>query len=232
MKISKPPALAAALIVGAAATMACAGHALATTTTALTVVVAGGGSELNASAPQAELADTDTGVDFVCPTAGSLAGSTLTASIENDVYPDATPPVSVGSLTGLEFNNCTSPLGPVTITSVSEPQVEVTQATSDYETPLVLDTVDLQVQTMSDAASCSFTVSGDASGNYDNSSGTLSMGQKPPRIPESPLATANSLKISQAKDCAGAVSNGQEVEYTGAYAFSPPTLMITASEAS
>ena len=196
-------AAAVAAVVGLSAT-----PALAATT--LTAKVTSGGA-ITATAPTTTL--TDGSVKVTCSTKGTTAASTASGTINNGTY-KGTSPVKVGTTTKLAFNNCTGPLGAVTVKvqSTSMP-ISVDSTTSSGKTDGIISLVKVAVS----MTACAFTVTGSAPGYYNNSNHTLNMTGT---LPVKPLNSAQ-LTISGVSGCAGIVTNGQHPGYAATYTVKP-----------
>jgi hypothetical protein len=198
-----------ALFTGAAAALAIgftASTALATSATTLTVKVTGGGT-YTASSTKTTL--TDNGVSVTCT--GSKAGGTISTK----TYTSKPAPVKVGTSSSLSFTGCTGPLGAVTVKVSGLPySVEVDSATnSKGETAGIVAGANTAVS----MTGCSFNVTGEAPGYYNNSKHTLNLTSTPPVK----LLTKNQrLTVSNVNGCAGLVNNGDHPTYTSTYTVS------------
>ena len=204
--IRKFSALATAVVASAALAVAVPGPALAATN--LTVKVTGAGT-FNASAQTVTLEAGSVG--FICSPLSSLPGSTAVISVSgHPAHGEA--PLMIGTVTGLEFSNCTGPLGSVSIVAVGDAyDFNVNSVTNHAgKTDVTIGNVDLSVS----MTGCTFTVTGNALAAYDNLTITADVGHKPPR----PLTPAV-LTISNVTgpDCTGVASNGERVKYEGLY---------------
>lgn len=193
-------ASAAALAIGLGAT-----SALASTT--LTVRVRNGGS-YTARATKTVL--TDNGVSVTCTSTSTTKASTAKGSIPNGTH-TGTSPVKVGTVTSLNFRNCTGPLGPVR-TTVQDLAYAVrvdSKTNGSGQTDGMITGIHVKVS----MTGCSFVVTGRAPGFYTNSKHTLRMS---PKLPIKPLNSAR-LTVKNVSGCAGLVKDGNHPTYKSTY---------------
>jgi hypothetical protein len=209
--------IASMLLTGGGAALAlCLSATAASAATSITVTVTGGG-KFTASAATTTLKDGS--VSVTCSTSGSTPASTASTTIKNQKK-TGNAPLKGGTATNLKFNNCTGPLGAVTATPVDEPYpVNADSVTSSNSTAVTISKVDVNVS-MTD---CTFTVTGAAPGDYNNSTHELNMTPKP--TPKN--LTAAKLTVSNVSGCLGVVSNGDHPTYTSTYSVTPATLNIS-----
>jgi hypothetical protein len=196
---------AAALAVGMSASTAMAA-------TTLKVKVTNGGS-YTAKAGSTVL--TDNGVKVTCKTSGTTPASKGTGKIPTGTH-TATSPVKVGTVATLNFKHCTGPLGAVTTTVKALPySVKVdSTTTSTGKTDGMITGIKVKVAT----GPCSFLVTGNSPGYYNNSDHTLHM-TTTGKLPKKPLNSAR-LTVSNVSNCLGEVHNGDHPTYVGTYKIS------------
>jgi hypothetical protein len=175
--------------------------ALATSAT-LTVKVTNGGSY---TATSTNTVLTDNGVSVTC------TKSTASGTIPTKTYTNATTPVTVGTSAKLSFSGCTGPLGAVTV-KVNKLPYKV-QADAKTNSKTQTDGIVAGANTSVSMTGCSFKVTGSAPGYYTNNGHTLTLTPTPPG---KPLNKAQ-LTISDVKQCAGLVSNGDHPSYKATY---------------
>ncbi len=184
--------------------------AMASTT--LTVKVTNGGT-ITATAKTTVLSETVKGVpiNVTCSTKGKTPASVSSGPVKTGTYKGATP-VKVGTVTKLSFNNCEGPLGGVTNKPESYPySISVDSATnSKGETDGIIGPVKVAVS----MTGCTFLVTGEATGYFDNANHTLVV---TPKLPVKALTAAKPLTVSDVDGCDGIIVNGQHPTYTGTY---------------
>jgi hypothetical protein len=200
-------AAGALLTVTTAAVAVAVGAAPALASTTLTVKVTGGGT---ITATTAKTVLTDGPVSVTCVTKGTVVASKATGSIPSATT-KGTSPVKVGTTKTLSFNNCTGPLGKVTVKVNKLPYT--VQVDSKTNTKGQTDGIISGVNTSVSTTGCSFNVTGSAPGFFTNSSHTLSV---TPKLPITPLNKAG-LTISGVVGCAGIVKNGDHPTYVATY---------------
>ncbi|WP_199430377.1 hypothetical protein [Qaidamihabitans albus] len=151
------------------------------------------------------LTDVTTGVSFDC------SSSTSSGQIPSGSY---TTPADVGDI-NVAFSGCNGPVGSVTATPADEPYdlvIENFDAATGQSTGYVRD-VNVHVSMFG----CSFDVTGNAPGVYDNAAGTLTM------------TSGGTLTPSNVSGCFGLVNNGDELSYEAVYDVTDPATPITVS---
>jgi hypothetical protein len=177
--------------------------ALAASTT-LNATVTQGGS-YKGTATSATL--TDNGVSLTCSTSGKTPAVSVKGNVPDGTTQGASP-LKVGTAKALSFNNCTGPLGAVTVTPIKESYaVKADSATSSTgQTDMIISGIDTSVS----MSGCSFTVTGSVPGYYTNSNSTLTL---TPDLPMKPLSKAQ-LTVGNVNGCAGLVNNGDHPTFT------------------
>jgi hypothetical protein len=147
--------------------------------------------------------------------------------IPTATYTKRLVPVQIGNSASQAFNNCTGPIGPVTITPVGEPyHVYAISVTKLANTDLGLSPVLFDVV----SGPCMFTITGDAPGFYNNTGKTLTL-RPAATLPVPPLVAPAPMTVGGATaGCAGVVKNGDMVTLTATYTLAPATLAINASQ--
>jgi hypothetical protein len=163
-----------------------------------------GGSTYTASSSSTVLSDN--GVNVNC--SGSAAAGDLPSASGVAI------PAGVGTASSLSFSGCTGPLGTVTTTVSSLPyEINITawDAANSRGTGYV-GPVSVSVS----MPLCTFDVTGNAPGYYDNTNHQLVL------TPDQALPSGvGGLTVSNVSGCAGLVNNGDTPTYTSSYAVSP-----------
>jgi hypothetical protein len=189
----------------AAAVGLSAAPAMASTT--LTAKVSGGGSII-ATAKKTTLSDN--GANVTCVSTKKKAASVASGTVKSGTYKGAAP-LKVGTTTKLAFNNCTGPLGGVTTKPESYPYL--IKVDSKTNSKGITDGIIGPVKVEVSMTACSFEVTGDAPGYFDNANHTLVVTNK---LTVKPLSKAQ-LTVADVSGCAGIVKNGQHPTYVGTY---------------
>lgn len=186
--------------------------------TAPIVTVTGGGT-LSASAASTTL--TDGKLAVTCSTSGATPASTASVTVSNGTT-SAKAPHPIGIAADLAFSDCSSSLGPVTITAADQPYpVNANSATGSGATAATLSGVDVEVA----MKGCKFTITGSAAGDYSNKTHLLAITPAP-----SPKgSTKAQLSVSNIGGCTGLVKNGDHPTLTATYKFRPATLSISSA---
>jgi hypothetical protein len=216
-------AAAFAAVVGLSATPAIAAAAVAPK---LTVKVSSGGS-ISGTAKTTTLTDqTKIGpVNVTCITKKSPA-STAKGAIPSRTT-KGTAPVAVGSAPKLSFNNCTGPLGAVTTKVMSAGKTGYTIAVDSKTVKGLTDGIIGPVKVSVQMKGCSFTVTGTASGYFNNKTHQLFVTNKLPVKPDA----KSQLTISglPSAGCLNLVFNGQHPTYVGTYSLGKSKISVQSS---
>jgi hypothetical protein len=198
-------ATASALLTTAAAAIAIgvtASPALADTTVTITNPNADG----SYSASSSNTVLSDNGVNVTC--SGSNASGTINSAS------GVTIPAAAGTADALSFSGCSGPLGTVN-TSVTALPYTITLADWDSTNNRATGYIG-NVNVRVSMPLCSFTVTGNAPGYYDNATNSLVMD------PTIALPTGVSgLAVSAVSGCAGLVHNGDQPTYRSSYSVTP-----------
>lgn len=132
---------------------------------------------------------------LTCSQSGSTDASTAAGNLPNGT--GLSNPL--GTITSLAFNNCTAPsASSVSVTNNSFPWDINGDSYSSGVTTGHISGVNSSVTITSFLGTCKFTVSGNATGTYTNSTGVLHLQQ---------IGTTNTLSISNVNHSGGAVCN-------------------------
>lgn len=214
------------LVTGGAALAATAFGATAAFGAATSITVTNPNSDgaYTATTNSTTLTDKNTGVGFTCQSANGENASDASGTIGSGTY--SIPHTFPDAIASLDFNNCNGPLGPVTATPQDLPYA-LTVVEEDASNPDhwngYIGPVDVEVS----MTNCSFTVTGDAPGYYDNSDHTLHVTKNPADeivLPDGPLT------ISKVDNCTIAgtplVSDGDTGTYEGVYTVDPAITIV------
>lgn len=155
-------------------------------------------------------------VNWSCSTAGSMPASQISGTITNGMHTGESP-VKIGSVSGWAFHNCDGPTGPFATFKVKSLPYNIaadSTTNSSGETDLIIRGIDFLIVW----SGCEFTLTGSASGYYDNTKHALMM---TPRLPVKPLNKAQ-LTVKNVNGCAGLPSNGDHFTIESAYPLSIP----------
>lgn len=153
------------------------------------------------------MTDVDSGISFDCEV------STSDGEIFDGSY---TTPDTVGEI-NVDFDDCNGPLGVATVETNDEPYDLVVDSYDSSEGDDgqgfgYIGPVDVHVS----MTGCSFDVTGNAPGYYDNDTHTLTMGGSLP-------SGVDALEPENINGCSGIVSAGDELTYEGDYEVTDPT---------
>jgi hypothetical protein len=118
--------------------------------------------------------------------------------------------IGIGSISALAFSGCTGPLGAVTVTVNSLPY---SLNLLSYTAPTSFGYVG-GVNVKVSMTGCSFTVTGSAPGNYNNTAKTLN-------FTATGTGVSPALVVSGVSGCLGLVKNGDVPTYVASYAVTP-----------
>jgi hypothetical protein len=111
----------------------------------------------------------------------------------------------IGSISSLAYTGCTGPLGTVTVTPGALPYSINAVSYASGVTQGNIGPVSVKVV----MTGCSFTVTGSAPGNFNNSTSSLN------------LTAGSGLSVSGVSGCLGLVKNGDHPTYVASYKTSP-----------
>ncbi len=195
--------ITAALLTTAAAGAAVALTAGTASAATLTVTNPNSSGAYTASSTSVKL--TDGSVNMTC------TGSAGAGVIKSATY-SVPPTANIGTISSLNFTNCTGPLGAVT-TTVSGLPYNVFIAAGGTTPTGYIGSANVHVS----MPLCSFDVTGNAPGKYVN--GTSNQLQLGPSVALPSGVTP--LTVSNVSGCAGLVHNGDHPSYTANYTVSP-----------
>lgn len=212
MKIKHAAIGAAAL---ALAGVAAAGPALASGN-AYTVSV--GGSSAAGTHP---ITATATGtLTFAVPTLSMTCNNTTNVpSSPVSSVTSGTGVTDIASINKINFNGCTGPGGSLAVTTVGSWKLHGTSAATSAATDVISGHID-DIQANVSNAVCSFTVTGSATGSYNEASKVIQINE---------TGFTGNLKVSNVRGCLGRVQSGQSANFTGGFNVVSPDGVINVS---
>lgn len=186
----------------AVALVAVAGPAMATGN-AYTVAV--GGS--SAAGTHAITATTSGALSFAVPTLTMGCTSGAVPASPASTVASGTGITDIAAINKINFTGCTGPGGALAVTTVGSWKLHGTSAGTSGSSDVISGHVENITATVSNAV-CKFTVTGSATGSFDEATQALTVNE---------TGFTGNLKVSAVTGCLGKITSGQNANFNGVF---------------